>query len=159
MAFWNWKKKEPTDPTITEEELLQMESEATMPAKSAANRSRSVKMTLRLTEEEAAYLKEQAAIAGVSRTDYIMACIQGKPVIVLPGAPELHYELRKEGVNLNQLAASWNAGCFPGQDPLQAAIAGNREATLNLERLVRSWDIICRKALPEEVTQDGDNHD
>ena len=56
-------------------------------------RRRSEVMKLRLTPEELAYLTEQAEVAGVSRTDYIMAAAKGSPVIVIDDVPKLLQEL------------------------------------------------------------------
>ena len=47
-AFWNWKRKDPSEvpaqETVTEEELAELEAPAAAPAK-PAERSRPVKMT------------------------------------------------------------------------------------------------------------------
>lgn len=59
---------------------------------------------IRMTESEVARLKQAAGEANMSMADFIMACIEQSPVVVVKGVPTLLLELRKQGVNLNQVA-------------------------------------------------------
>ena len=76
------------------------------------------KVTVRLSEDELARLKKLVDESGWSQEAYLRALIEG---VVPAPRPPLDYramtrELRRIGVNLNQLARRANAGCELGSD-------------------------------------------
>ena len=75
-----------------------------------ANRTKA--LLLRLTEEEAAQLKEQSARTGRTQSDIIRSAWKKLKIIELPPADfaETVVQLRRIGNNLNQLTRAANAG-------------------------------------------------
>ena len=69
-------------------------------------------LLLRLTEEEAAQLKEQSARTGRTQSDIIRSAWKKLKIIELPPADfaETVVQLRRIGNNLNQLTRAVNAG-------------------------------------------------
>lgn len=59
---------------------------------------------IRMTEGEVARFKQAAEEADMSLADFVMACIDQSPIVIVKGVPNLLLELRKQGVNLNQMA-------------------------------------------------------
>lgn len=77
-----------------------------------ADANRRKALLLRLTEEEAAQLKEQSARTGRTQSDIIRAAWKKLQIIELPPADfaETVIQLRRIGNNLNQLTRVANAG-------------------------------------------------
>lgn len=73
------------------------------------------KVTVRLSEEELARLRKLVADSGWSQEAYLRALVEG--VVPAPRPPPdyraMALELRRIGVNLNQLARRANAGDAP----------------------------------------------
>lgn len=70
------------------------------------------KFAFRLTEKQYLMLKTQAKKAGMTMTDFIVASVTGKEIVVIDGVTELHKQLKAIGHNLNQLTAKANAGVY-----------------------------------------------
>ncbi len=95
-------------------------------------------VTLRLTDEERFDLEKRAAGAGLSLSDYIRnQSFQRKPVAVSsPAIPlDVVFQLRKLGVNLNQIAHALNKGL---------------DAPPELRRLCRSIDDYLTETLAND---------
>lgn len=80
------------------------------------------KLTLRLTEVDLARLTDEAAAAGLSRTQWSAALIRARlhrrPQLRPPEAMaliEIRRELRRIGVNVNQIARALNTAVMEGQ--------------------------------------------
>lgn len=74
-------------------------------------RNRDSQIHIRLTKEEIVELKEAAARADLSVADFIMSAARNETVISLEGGIDLYNELRRQGINLNQLVrAMYGAG-------------------------------------------------
>ncbi len=60
-------------------------------------------ISVRCSQEEWRYYKEQSDMAGCSVSKYIRMCANGKSIVVVPGLKELVKQIAKLGVNVNQL--------------------------------------------------------
>lgn len=109
---------------------------------------KSSKLTLRLSELDVALLETEAASVGLSRTQWSAALIRGRlhnrPQFTRPEALafiEVQRELRRIGVNVNQIARALNTAVMEGTvldletaqlaafaDEIRAHIAGLRDA-------------------------------
>lgn len=74
------------------------------------NRSRSVRFEFRCTPEEAKIINDKAAAAGLNRTEFLIKSLSEKDIIVIDGLREILFELKREGINLNQALRLANAG-------------------------------------------------
>jgi len=87
-----------------------------------AEKTYPVMKTLRLTKEEAAYLKEQAEDMNMKEAEYLRYILRIKP----ESYPEIRIllkalinEVNHIGVNINQIARNSNAGYFSSADKNQ----------------------------------------
>jgi len=102
-----------------------MEEAAQAPLPAAEPRSsvlKSAKLTLRLSETDLALLEAQAEQAGLSRTQWSVALIRHRLHGRLQPTPpqalvliEIHRELHRIGVNVNQIARALNTAVMEGQ--------------------------------------------
>ena len=77
-------------------------------------RKRHKQMIVRLTEQELTEFSEKMNKAKAkSRSDFIMALVRKKPIIVPDGLPEITAELKRQGSNLNQIARYFNKNQSP----------------------------------------------
>ncbi len=83
---------------------------------------RDAKLSLRLTAEDMALLEVEAARTGLSRTQWTVALIRrrlhGRPQLAPPEAITfvgIQRELRRIGVNVNQIARALNTAVLEGQ--------------------------------------------
>lgn len=122
------------------------------------HRTRSESLRIRLSPEELEYINQEAEAAGMTRTDYIVACTQRQQIISITGIQEMMTELRRQGVNLNQLARMANE-CHDTRElalnEAAAEAARLRDAILSY---CRKWDAVIQKAKEEtEVDTNGDH--
>ena len=71
------------------------------------NRNRNIQFNIRLTEKELAAFERKRAISGLSKTDFFVKLIRSCNINVYRFNDEVKavmHELRKIGVNLNQVA-------------------------------------------------------
>ena len=71
------------------------------------NRNRDKQFNIRLTEKELDMFERKRALSGLSKTDFFMKMVRGSNIKVYRFDDELKaimHELRKIGVNLNQVA-------------------------------------------------------
>lgn len=68
------------------------------------------RFTARISEGDLAKIKQKAAQAHKTMTDYVIACALRQKITVIDGIPELVKELKAQGRNLNQLATLTNMG-------------------------------------------------
>lgn len=71
---------------------------------------KSKQLHIRLTNEDYDYIKERSQKANLTMTDYIMKSVFNKKIIVIEGYKEVMAEIRKIGININQIARNWNMG-------------------------------------------------
>lgn len=145
-------------PVPEEPEQEQTEEQKKRRPQNDKNRKRSEGLRLRLSPEELEYINEQAKAAGLSRTDYVMACIRQAPLVYVVDYTEITRELRKQGTNLNQIAKMANA-CHDTRglplDELAADAARLRDAIMNF---LKEWNAKIEKPEPgTEGEADGNN--
>ena len=72
------------------------------------NKSRPKQMTFRVSEEEYTAIQQKIAESGLNQQEYMLACAMGKEIYNLDGMKDLMAELKRQGVNLNQLTKKLN---------------------------------------------------
>lgn len=65
---------------------------------------------IRISEQDYNYIKEKSKKANLTITGYVTKSALNKKIYVADGYKEFISELRKIGINLNQIAKSCNAG-------------------------------------------------
>lgn len=84
------------------------------------NRTRSKALTLRLTPEEQTFFTQQKQKSNIpNQTDFFLACLTKKPIIVIEDLKPLLIELKRQGVNLNQIAKHLNQGLTLTQQSIE----------------------------------------
>jgi len=73
-------------------------------------RSKSKLMNFRVTQEDHERIHRRAKRAGLSLSGYLMKAAMQREIIVIEGLKEAAKELRKIGVNINQLTRLCNEG-------------------------------------------------
>lgn len=74
------------------------------------NRTRPKQLVIRLSEEEYETVKKKVQKSGMKQQEYLIKCCTGKPVMNTDGLKELSPQLKRIGVNLNQIAKTCNQG-------------------------------------------------
>lgn len=74
------------------------------------NKKRPHKVTFRLSEPEWTALKSRMHESGLNDQQYLIRAVMNKKMIDKESLHNLMIELRREGVNLNQIARSCNSG-------------------------------------------------
>ena len=67
-------------------------------------------MKFRATPEQRKAIEVKANMSGMSVSEYLRACALDKPIVVIEGADKVADELRRIGVNVNQIAHAVNSG-------------------------------------------------
>lgn len=65
---------------------------------------------IRLTKEDYDEIKERSQKSNLTITDYILKSALNKKIVVIVGYKEVFHEIRKIGININQIARNWNMG-------------------------------------------------
>ena len=71
-------------------------------------RTRSNQVSFRLSDKEYALLQKKLEVSGLSLTEFFIETIRGKEIIIISDFLPLLGELKRQGVNLNQLARRVN---------------------------------------------------
>lgn len=87
-----------------------------------ANRKRSNQIVIRLSDEEYQKYMEQVEKSKLSQNDFFVKCVTKKKIIVVDGLKETLTELKRIGVNINQISKNLNGGIFQGADKELKAI-------------------------------------
>ena len=82
------------------------------------SKNRTERLQLRLSSEEKEAIAQKAADANMSISDYIVALSEGKKVIDIRKIAQLILEVRRIGVNVNQIAAVANYNKYTNQPML-----------------------------------------
>ena len=92
-------------------------------------RSRTNSIIIRLSDEELADLNEKVSRVGGSRERFIRQCISGAVIKERPpvDVPKLIQEVRRVGINLNQILRIANANGLLDAPQLRKAMEQNRE--------------------------------
>ena len=100
--------------------------------------NRDLIIPFRVSAREKEALEKKAAACNWSLSDYIRACIDGKPVAVIEGADALTDELRRIGNNLNQLTRHANTGFVD--------VVDLRETRREVARIWQLLNSLCQEA-------------
>lgn len=71
---------------------------------------------IRLTKDDYDYLKQRSQKANLTMTDYMMKSALNKKIVVIVGYKEIFNEIRKIGININQIARKCNMGLIQQSD-------------------------------------------
>lgn len=71
---------------------------------------------IRLTNEDYNYIKQKSKTANLNMTEFIMKAIRNKRIVVIVGYKEVFNEIRKIGININQIAKKSNMGLIEEKD-------------------------------------------
>lgn len=81
-----------------------------------ANRKRHIQLKIYLSDEEYKIFTEQVEKSNLTQTDFFVKCITKKKINVIDGLKETLVELKRIGVNLNQISKNLNGGIFTSAD-------------------------------------------
>jgi len=81
-----------------------------------ANRKRSKQVKIYLSDEEYKTFIEQVKKSKLSQTDFFVKCVTKKKIVVIDTLKETLIELKRIGVNLNQISKNLNGGIFQNAD-------------------------------------------
>lgn len=84
-----------------------------------ANRTRPKQIVIRMTDDEFNTVKEKVELSGMKQQEYLIKAITGKHITNTDGLKELTPELKRIGVNLNQIAKTCNQGNQASYDEIQ----------------------------------------
>ena len=143
ISLFNRRKNTAETQTISASLPILSDESKTM--RKVSNRRRSEKITLRMTPEERELLRSRASLVGMSQTDLIVLSIQNGMFIVLDEALPLLLELRKQGVNLNQVVRYLHQQALIDPAMLQQAIKNCVVAQTELVRFCRKWNVRLKK--------------
>lgn len=73
-------------------------------------------LNIRISQEDYNYIRERSKRANLTITGYVTKSALNKKILVADGYKEFVGELRKIGVNLNQIARNSNAGINTNPD-------------------------------------------
>jgi len=72
-------------------------------------RKRNIKITLRMSENEFNFFKKRMEVSKQkTQTDFFLAVLRSKPIVVVESLPHVLTELKRQGNNLNQIARQLN---------------------------------------------------
>ena len=95
-------------------------------------RKKTAIITARMTPGIKDLIQHQAKQAGMTVTDYIITCAQGKEIVRVDGLDEILAEVKAQGRNLNQLTTLANMG---------------RIQILRSDELIDGYADLCQKLL------------
>ena len=72
------------------------------------NRTRAKQVVIRMSDEEYAAMKQKVEASGMKQSEYLIKCITNKNVMNTDGMKEFAVQLKRVGVNLNQIAEALN---------------------------------------------------
>lgn len=76
------------------------------------------KMTFRLTEEEYKKIKEKVEEAGISQQQFLLRASLGKEIIHIKEFQALIFQIKKIGININQIARHSNETGIVSEDDI-----------------------------------------
>jgi hypothetical protein len=107
----------------------------------SVNRKRKNYFAIRISDDEQKLWNQKQKISGLSKTEYFIKLLKSSVIKVYffsQEISEIHKDLRKIGVNLNQIAYHVNAGYFPQAEleikniyALYSAVMGSLKAFLD----------------------------
>jgi len=101
------------------------------------NRTKNKQIKFRVTDKDYKKIKEKISKSKLNQDDYLLKCALGKEIKVIEGLPEMIKEVKRIGVNLNQLTKSVNQGRIIGTNQLEEMEKGLSEAWQLLRQLIQ----------------------
>lgn len=98
-----------------------------------ANRTRNKCVSIRVSEQELAFIKRRIQKSNLSHREYILRCLIGKEIHVKEGGLEVVKELKMIGNNVNQIARKVNSGEISNCSPQLETVY------LKLRELMNAW--------------------
>jgi len=121
------------------------------------NLKRNKAMTLRMTPEEYEKVSKKIAIANKkNQTDFFLALLDKKPIIVIEDLCPILHELKRQGNNLNQITRKLNESNSFGESATRVMNECWKayRTVAQLERVVR--DAVIQGKSEQGKTQEGD---
>ncbi len=116
--------------------------------------TRNKAVQIRMTAEEVSRLKEAAAAAGMSMVDFVMAGIEQRRVIKVPGAAKLRLELVRCHYDLNQANRLGNAAQKEGTPVDMGSILEASKKLVDvlgmIDDIVKKWDADITEEIEKE---------
>lgn len=99
---------EPVDPNDIEDEIR--EPKKKKPHNGRIGRERDKQIVIRMSEKELEQFHERIALTNLKQNDFIINALLKRKIVVVDnsGIKELRDEIRKIGINLNQVARHFN---------------------------------------------------
>lgn len=85
------------------------------------NNKKSLRLYLRITEEDKANIAYNSELLNISMSEYVLRCIRRKRIVVCENFPDLIFQLSKIGNNLNQIAIIANTNSYLSEDYIAKA--------------------------------------
>ena len=98
---------------------------------------RNQRITFRISPTEKKYLEEQAAKAHMSVSSYLIKLSENKRIIVAEKVPDLYIEIRRIGVNINQIAHMANSQKYVTEPQMRETIRLLQDVKENMEKIVQ----------------------
>ena len=98
---------------------------------------------LRCYKKEKEELREKAKQSNMNMSEYIIALSENKKIIVAQGLPQLSYEIKKIGVNINQIAMVANSQKFVNEHQLERVLK-------EMQNINKIMNLVWKKILKEE---------
>lgn len=116
-------------------------------ARKEPNRIRNKTIQIRLTADEISELKSAAASVDQSVADFVIAAArkEEKRVLVATELPQVLFELRKQGNNLNQLTKLANSIHSIDVEVFKKAIEDCQKVRTELVELIKKYGIKLKK--------------
>ena len=98
---------------------------------------RNQRITFRISPTEKKYLEEQAAKAHMYVSSYPIKLSENKRIIVAEKIPALYTEIRRIGVNINQIAHMANSQKYVTEPQMKETIRLLQEVKDDMEKIVQ----------------------
>lgn len=95
---------------------------------------RTRKMTFRLTDEEYRKIKKKVEEAGISQQQFLLKTAMEKEIIHIKEYQELIFQLKKIGININQIARKANETGYISDTDIETVKGGLDQIWLLLKR-------------------------
>jgi hypothetical protein len=82
-------------------------------------RSQTKQIVIRMTESDFTRLKKKVEQSGLSQAEYLRQAVLNKRIVSTEGITELIKELKRIGINLNQIARNSNTGTAATHSEIQ----------------------------------------
>lgn len=103
-----------------------------------ANRTRPHQIKFRLSDDELAKLKQNITDSGMSQQEYLRLAALDKKILNTDGLKEILPEMKKQGVNLNQLTKRLNERQYVDYDgDLKKVLGEVKDTWQSLRQLIQ----------------------